>query len=133
MHKLEKPLYHGTSSASSIYIVGGIGFKAPVYLCDDKSRAEHYAKAATAYVESLAKEKRIKLIADGYAIFTFHSLPNKDFLIEDGYNPEAERGQFIYTQPIRGLQHFTVERHSLEVDEDERLRLRCFAIGMWGK
>jgi len=53
--KLDKPLYHGTSNAASIFIVGGYGLKAPVYLTSDKDRAIHYAKAATAYLERMLK------------------------------------------------------------------------------
>lgn len=131
MHKLEKPLYHGTSKASAIMIIGGDGLKVPVYLTEDKKRAEHYAKAATAYLEGHAKKNGNKLIADGYAVFTFRSIPNKGELVIDDYNLEAETGQWIYQKSIRGLQHFTVEYHPLNVDEDEHMRLQCFAIGMW--
>lgn len=133
VNKLDKPLYHGTSKVSAIMIVGGCGFNAPLYLTEDKRYAEHYAKAATAYLESMAKEKGLKLIADGYAIFTFHSLPNTDYLKVDDYNLEAdsEKGQWKYRKNIRGLQHFTVEYHPLQVDDHEHLRLQCFAIGMW--
>ena len=132
MSKLDKPLYHGTSSAASIMIVGGYGFKAPVYLTADKRAALHYAKAATAYLEKIAEEEGSELIADGYALFTFHSLPNSEELIPDDYSPN-EPNQFVYRKPIRGLRHFWVERFPLEVEPDERLRLVCFAIGMWSK
>ncbi len=133
MYKLDQPLYHGTSNAASIFIVGGNGLNAPVHLCKDKHRAEHYAKAATAFLEDISQKEGSQPIATGYAIFTFHSLPSRDYLIEDDYNPEAEPGQYKYTKPIKGLQHFTVERYPLEITDDERLRLCCFAIGMWRK
>jgi hypothetical protein len=131
MYKLDKLLYHGTSNAASIFIVGGNGLNAPVHLCEDKCRAEHYAKAATAYLEDMSRKESNKPIATGYAVFTFHSLPSRDYLIEDDYNPKAEPGQYKYTKPIKGLQHFTVERYPLEITDAERLRLYCFAIGMW--
>jgi len=133
MNKLDKPLYHGTSKASAIMIVGGYGFTAPVYLTDDKRRAEHYAKAATAYLEKHASKNGNKLIADGYAIFTFRSVPDKDCLIVDDYNLTAENGQWKYLKSIRGLQHFTAEYHPLEVSEEEYMSLQCFAIGMWSR
>lgn len=133
MNRLHKPLYHGTSNAASIMIVGGFGLKAPVYLTSDKCRAEHYAKAATAYLEKHAGDNGNKLIAEGYAIFTFHSIPNENELIIDDYNLEAEQGQWKYLKDIRGLQHFTIERYPLEADEAEHLRLQCFAIGMWSR
>jgi len=132
MKKLDKPLYHGTSNAASIFIVGGYGLKSPVYLTADKERAIHYAKAATAYLERHAKDEGCKLIAEGYALFTFYSLPNADELSPDDYSPN-EPNQFIYRKPIKGLNHFSVERHPLEVDDSEHLRLQCFAIGMWSK
>lgn len=129
--KLDKPLYHGTSKASAIMIVGGDGFNSPVYLTEDKKKAEHYARAATAYLEDHARKNGNKLIADGYAIFTLDSVPNEDYLVVDDYNLDAEQGQWKYLKGIRGLQHFTVEYRSLEAGEEEHLRLRCFAIGMW--
>lgn len=128
--KLDTPLYHGTSNAASILIVGGEGFKGPVYLTADKERAIHYAKAATAYLEKLVKDSGGRLFADGYAVFTFTSLPDKDGLCPDDWSP-GEPDQFVYHKPIRGLRHFTVERYPLEADDDEKLRLSCFAIGMW--
>ena len=131
--KLDKPLYHGTSNAASILIVGGHGFKAPVYLTADKEIAIHYAKAATAYLERHAKDEGCKPIADGYALFTFTSLPDIDDLQPDDYNSDAEPDQFIYRKPIRGLQHYTVERYPLEADDNEKMRLTCFAIGMWSR
>lgn len=131
IQKLDKPLYHGTSNAASIFIVGGYGFKAPVYLTANKERAIHYAKAATAYLEKICKDEGGKLIAEGYAVFAFHSLPDLKELRTDDYNSNAEPDQFIYQKPIRGLRHFAIERHNLEVDEEEHLRLECFAIGMW--
>lgn len=130
MTKLTKPLYHGTSNAASIFIVGGYGFKAPVYLTTNKERAIHYAKAATAYLEKHAEDEGAKLIADGYAVFTFNSLPNANELRPDDYSPN-EPDQFVYRQSIRSLQHYTVERYPLEADENEKMRLTCFAIGMW--
>lgn len=132
MYKLSRPLYHGTSNAVSVMVVGGYGLNAPVYLTSDKRRAEHYAKAATAYLEETAQKNGGKLFAEGYAILTFTSLPNKEYLCEDNYSPN-EPDQYIYKGKILGLRHFTVERHSLEVDADEHLRLQCFAIGMWSK
>lgn len=129
-HKLDKPLYHGTSKAAAIFICGGDGFKPPIYLTEDKQRAEHYAKAGTAYLEDKAKEEHQKLIADGYAIFTFKSVPDATYLVVDDYS-EGEPGQWKYTKPIRGLRHFTVEFQPLAVTDEERLRLCCFAIGMW--
>ena len=131
--KLNKPLYHGTSKASAIMIVGGDGLNPPVYLTEDKKRAEHYAKAATAYLEKHAKAEGHKLIAEGYAVFTFTSVPDKDHLVVDEYNLEAEKGQWEYQKRIRGLRHFTIEYHPLQVSDDEHLRLQCFAIGMWSK
>jgi len=131
MDKLNKPLYHGTSKASAIMIVGGDGFNQPVCLTEDKKQAEHYAKAATAELEKLCQDEGGTLIAEGYAIFTFTSTPNKDYLVVDDYNLDAEPGQWKYLKGIRGLQHFTVEYHPLEVDDDEHLRLQCFTIGMW--
>lgn len=133
MYKLGKPLYHGTTNAASIMIVGGYGFNTPIHLTEDEQAAFHYANAATAYLEHLAKEEGWKLIADGWAVFTFHSLPNKNFLIPDDYNPQAEPNQWIYTKSIKGLSHFTVRRGKLEVTEEEHLYLQCFAIGMWRK
>lgn len=130
--KLDKPLYHGTSKASAIFIIAGDGFKAPVHLTEDKERAIHYARAATAYLENYAKEENIQLIANGCALFTFNSVPNKSLLVLDNYNPTAEPGQWKYLKPIRGLEHFTIEYSPLVVTNDEEhLRLRCFAIGMW--
>ena len=131
MHKLEKPLYHGTSRASAIMVVGGNGLNAPVYLTEDKKRSVHYAKAATAYLENHAKKNGHKLIAGGYAIFTLTSVPDKDRLMIDDYNLEAEAGQWKYLKSILGLRHFTVEYHPLDVSNEEHLRLQCFAIGMW--
>ena len=130
MYKLEKPLYHGTSKASAMYIYS-YGFKAPVYLTEDKQAAFHYAKAATAYLEHEAKENGHKLIADGWAVFTFRSVPNKINLVLDNYNSQAEPGQWKYERPIRGLAHFTAQYGELEVTDEERLYLQCFAIGMW--
>ena len=131
--KLDKPLQHGTSNASSVLIVGGAGFRAPLYLTADKERAIHYAKAATAYLEKLCRDEGGKLIANGFAVFTFQSLPNMKELYPDDYNPDAEPGQFIYRKSIKGLQHFSVERFPLNVDANEHLRLQCFAIGMWSR
>lgn len=133
MHKLAKPLYHGTSKASAIMIVGGYGLNAPVHLTEDKRRAEHYAKAATAYLEKVCKEEGNKPIADGYAVFTFTSVPDKEHLVVDDYNLEAEPSQWKYLKSIRGLRHFTAEYHLLEVSREEHLRLQCFAIGMWSR
>ena len=132
MYKLEKPLYHGTSSASSVMIVGATGFKAPVYLTEDRRAAEHYAKAATAYLIYLCKEKDTHPITDGYSIFTFTSVPDENYLIVDDYSDE-EPGQWKYLKSIRGLRHFTVERYPFDPDEEELMRLVCFAIGMWRK
>ncbi len=130
--KLDKPLYHGTSNAASIMIVGGYGFNAPVYLTTDRERAIHYAKAGTAYLERHARDEGYKLIAEGYALFTFYSLPDIDNLSLDDYSPN-ELDQFIYRKPIKGLKHFSIERFPLDVDNDEHLRLQCFAIGMWSR
>ena len=129
--QLDKPLYHGTSKAAAIMIVGGCGLNSPVHLTEDKKAAIHYAKSATAYLEKVANDEGTKLIADGYAVFTFNSLPNKDYLVIDDYNTDAEPNQWKYLKAIRGLRHFTVEYHPLEVNDDEHLRLQCFAIGMW--
>jgi len=132
MYKLDKLLYHGTTAMAAVYACGtNEGFRAPVYLTESKERAEHYAKAAAAYIEHEAKERGIKLIKEGYAIITFRSLPNKDFLKPDDYNPEAEPNQWIYLKPIVGYRHFSVEYHPLEATDEQRLYLRCFAIGMW--
>ena len=132
MYRLEKPLYHGTSKAAAIYIIGGYGLNAPVYLTEDKAQAIHYARAATAYVEQMTKDEGCSLIAEGCALFTFRSIPDKNKLVLDDYNPDAEPNQWKYQAPIKGLQHFLVEYCPLIVaDEFERLRLRCFAIGMW--
>lgn len=132
MDKLEKPLYHGTTNAASIMIIGN-GFNAPIHLTESEQSAFHYAKAATAYLEHLAKEEGLQPIADGWAVFTFLSLPNKNLLIPDDYNPPLEPNQWVYGKPIKGLQHFTVRRGKLEVTQEEHLRLQCFAIGMWRK
>jgi len=129
-HKLEKPLYHGTSKASAIFIIGGFGFNAPVYLTENKEEAIHYAKAATAYLERLARDEGSKPIAEGYALFTFQSVPDKSSLTPDDYSPD-EPNQWKYLKPIRGLQHFVVEYYPFIVSEEEHLRLQCFAIGMW--
>lgn len=130
MYKLDRPLYHGTSAAAAIFILC-YGFKAPVHLTEDEQSAIHYAKAATAYVEHEAKEDNHKLIRDGWAVFTFYSVPNKMHLVPDDYNPQAEPGQWRYENPIRGLKHFTIQYGELNVTEEENLYLRCFAIGMW--
>jgi hypothetical protein len=130
MYKLDKPLYHGTSAAAAVYICGGRGFNAPLYLTENKEAAVHYAKAATAYVEGKAKENGARLIKDGYAVFTFRSVPNEKELVIDDYS-EKEPGQWKYLSPLRGLHHFTVELNPLIADEIERLYLQCFAIGMW--
>jgi len=129
--KLDKPLYHGTSKVSALYIVGGDSLHAPVYLTENKQRAIHYAKAATAYLEYKAKEIGKELWADGYAVLTFTSLPNEDYLTVDDYNLDAEPHQWKYNKPIRGLQHFTVEYEPLVATEDVKMSLVCFAIGMW--
>lgn len=131
MFKLNKFLYHGTSAAAAIYIYGGDGFNAPVYLTEKKNDAIHYAKAATAYLEDAAKEKGIHLIKEGYALFTFRSVPDITYLKIDDYNPGCELNQWKYLNRIKGLRHFKVEFHILDVSEGERLRLCCFAIGMW--
>lgn len=131
MHKLDKPLYHGTSKASAILALGIDGFNAPIYLTEDKREAQHYAKAATAYLEKIAREEGSTLIAEGCAVVTFNSVPDKDQLIVDDYNLEAEPGQWKYLKRIRGLQHFHIDYFSLETSEEEHLRLVCFAIGMW--
>lgn len=133
MNKLDKPLYHGTSKASAIMIVGGYPFNAPIYLTEKKEAAIHYAKAATPYLENLAQEEGSYPIADGYALFTFHSVPDKTLLVKDDYNLDAEPDQWKYTKPIRGLAHFSIEYHPLEVSKEEHMRLLCFAIGMWRK
>ncbi|GAI77498.1 unnamed protein product, partial [marine sediment metagenome] len=65
--KLDKPLYHGTSKASAIYIVGGYGFNPPIHLIENRDKAIHYARAATAYLEGFVKDEGKKLIADGCA------------------------------------------------------------------
>ena len=130
--KLDKPLYHGTSKASAIFIISGDGFNAPIHLTEDKERAIHYARAATAYLENLVKEENRQIIANGCALFTFHSVPDKSMLVLDDYNLTAEPNQWKYLKPIKGLRHFTVEYNPLIVSgEEEDLRLRCFAIGMW--
>jgi hypothetical protein len=131
MYKLEKPLYHGTSTAASLLICGSKdGFHAPIYLCESKETAIHYAKAATVFTEDFAQKRGAKLIADGYSVFTFYSIPNKDDLIVDDYNLDAEPNQYKYVKPIRGLGHYAAENFPLDVDENERLVLQCFAIGM---
>jgi len=129
--KLDKPLYHGTSKAAAIFILS-YGFNSPIHFTEDKEQAIHYARAATAYLENYVKEEGTELIADGCALFTFHSLPDKSMLVPDDYNPTAEPCQWKYLKSIKGLRHFTVEYHPLIFsDEEEHLRLRCFAIGMW--
>ena len=130
MYKLPKPLYHGTYAGAAI-LVGIRGFRAPIYLAEDKRIARHYARAAAAYVEDYAEREGIKLLKKGYAIFTFYSLPNRAYLVPDTYATE-ERGQWIYLRPIRGLQHYTVRYYPLVASKGERLRLYTFAIGMWG-
>ena len=130
MVKLDRPLYHGTSNASSIMIIRVSGFKAPVYLTTDRQRAEHYAKAATAYLEQYAKDEGGSLIAEGYAVFTFRSLPNIDHLSPDDYSPN-EPDQYVYQGRIGSLSHFVIDRYPLDVTPEEHLRLQCFAIGMW--
>lgn len=129
MYKLEKPLYHGTSAAASYRIIAE-GFIAPVYLTESKETAIHYARAAAAYAEYWA-EKEGEDLPKGYAIFAFQSVPNQDALEMDDYNLAAEQGQWKYRHRIYGLQHFTVERHKLRADHEEKMRLSCFAIGMW--
>ena len=133
MYKLEKPLYHGTSAASAIFIIGGYGFNPPLYLTEDKAAAIHYARAATAYLERYLEEEAQgnKPIKDGFALFTFYSVPDKECLIPDDYNPEAEPNQWKYTKRLKGLSHFRCEYFPLDVNKDERIRLQCFAIGMW--
>lgn len=130
MQGLGKPLYHGTSNAASLLIVGEEKFKAPIYLTSDKKRAEHYAKAITAWHERLARKEGDTLIADGCAVFTFTSVPDPTLLKQDDYNPTQEPNQWIYPKPIRGLRHYSIERFPLEVDDSTRLSLECFAIGM---
>lgn len=130
MYKLEKPLYHGTSTAASLVIEVNNKFHLPIYLCEDREMAIHYAKASTVFAEHVAQEDGFNLIADGYALLTFTSLPDKEGLEIDDYNPEAEPNQFKYTKPIRGMAHCTVETFPLELTESERLRLMCYAIGM---
>ena len=131
MNELEKPLYHGTSKVSAIMIVGGYALRAPVYLTEDKKSAIHYAQCATAYLEHHAKGNGTKLWAQGYAVLTFASLPNKDYLVKDDYNEDAEPGQWKYLRPIRGLRHFTVDYEPFVYNEREHLHLVSFAIGMW--
>ena len=131
IYKLPKPLYHGTTADASIYITSGYGLNSPIYLTEDKRRAIHYAKAAAAYVEDLVKEHKGRLLKEGYAVFTFSSLPNKEYLVRDEYNVEAEPDQWIYQKTIRGLRHFTVEHYPLIANKEERMRLKSFAIGMW--
>ena len=128
--KIDKPLYHGTSAAAAAFIVGGYGFKTPLFLTEDKRAAIHYAKAATAYLERMAKDAGYKLISDGFAVFTFHSIPDQSKLVPDPYS-DKEPGQWKYLGSIRGLNHFTVERQALQVDDTQRLALESFAIGMW--
>lgn len=134
MHKLEKPLYHGTASATADLILI-YGFNAPIYLTESKEAAVHYARAAAAYTEYWAGKEGVELTKEqkGYAIFTFLSVPNQNALEIDDYNLAAEKGQWIYAKRIFGLEHFKVERHRLVADDEERLRLCCFAIGMWRK
>ena len=131
MKKLEVPLYHGTSGAAAIYIVGGNGFNPPLYLCEDKQRALHYAKAATAYLEEHCRKAGSRPIKEGCALVTVTSVPNSTELVEDDYNKGAEPGQWKYLKRLRGLQHFSIEYFPLEANEEEHLRLQCFAIGMW--
>lgn len=131
MHKLKKPLYHGTSRASAILIIGGHGFNAPVHLTENKQAAVHYAKAAAAYLEHSAQRDSKELIASGWVVFEFRSIPNEKYLRPDDYNPSAEPNQWKYTKRIRGSQHYTTQSGDLDVTEEERLRLQCFAIGMW--
>ena len=133
MYKLEKPLYHGTSKASALCVVGGDAFNAPLYLTEHKESAIHYAKCATAYLEYTAQRDGKVLWADGYAVLTFTSLPNKDYLVKDDYNQDAEPDQFKYLRPIRGLRHFTVDYQPFAYNEREHLHLVTFCIGMWRK
>ena len=127
--KLDKPLYHGTSAASALCIAAGERLKVPVYLTENKTAAEHYGKAACAYLEHFARKNGSSVLKEGYAILTFTSVPDKNLLRIDDYN-EAERGQWTYPRPL-GLKHCSIEYHSLEADDSEKLRLCCFAIGMW--
>lgn len=130
--KLDKPLYHGTSKASAIMIVGGYGLNPPIHLTENRDGAIHYARAATAYLGRLAKDEGKELIITGCALFTFNSVPDKLLLKPDSYNPTAELNQWIYPKRIVSTSHFSVEYFPLEVKDDyEYLALQCFAIGMW--
>jgi len=127
--KLEKPLYHGTAKALLPRIIAD-GFKPPIYLCESKERAIHYAKAACAYVEDeIGVSERYK----GCVVFTFKSVPDKNALVVDDYNPQAEPGQWKYVGKLSSDRHYTFEEFKLDADKHERLRLKCFAIGMWQK
>lgn len=130
MDKLETPLYHGTSRAAAILICGGHGFNAPLYLTENREAAIHYAKAATAYLEAAVRERGGKLMAEGYALFTFRNVPNRNYLSLDTYS-SMEPGQWKYLKQLSGLRHFTFESYPLAVSQEEHLRLQCFAIGMW--
>jgi len=131
VHKLDKPLYHGTSRAAAA-LIHAYGFKAPIHLTEDKGRANRYARAATAYLEKLAKDEGARPVASGCALFTFSSVPDRRLLVPDDYNLTDEPGQWKYLDPIIGSSHFSVDFYPLIItDEFERLRLECFAIGMW--
>ena len=134
MYKLERPLYHGTSGASAYHITHYLSpFDAPLYLTEHKDAAVHYAKCATAYLLREAAKAETKLLADGYALFTFTSLPNKDYLGKDDYNEDAEPDQFKYLKPVKGYSHYTVEYYPFVYNEREHLHLVTFAIGMWSR
>ena len=134
MYRLKTPLYHGTSAASAYHITHYLSpFDAPLYLTEHKEMALHYAQCATAYISRQAQTEGVKLLADGYALFTFHSLPNKDYLVPDDYNENAEPDQFKYLKPLKGISHYTLSFYPFEYNEREHLHLVSYAMGMWAR
>lgn len=127
--RLEKLLYHGTARALAESILR-YGFELPIYLTENKEAAVHYARAAAAYVEAKMPD-----VAKGYSVFTLQSLPRLPR--PDDYS-EGEKGQWVLPATTKTKRLYLNGQHTWEhfdliADESERLRLQCFAIGMWSR
>ena len=121
-------LYHGTSQPQVYKAWWDEFLKKPVYLTSDRQVAEHYAKAASAFVMDKLKMDKIEY---SIVIVDSENLDSKKLKVDD-YNLEKESNQYIYLDKIK-LDECVIESESLEVSESELLSLQCFAIGMWRK
>lgn len=117
-------VYHGTSNARAFTMKRYGAAFLPLYVTDDRERAEHYAKARTAHDIYVGGREDISP-----AIFAIE-VPDTALAIDD-YNTEKEPDQFKLLHPDKYLPFINVTTlEPWNPDKAERLALVSFCIGM---